>query len=137
MQPGWRLGASTSFNENGAADRRMHSVFAGLRTGIVSWLASAVHVVDDGTPLGRLTQRASLFEGNVEVGRGHNLKLTYEYHDPNVDVREDHRVRYSAVWEFMPFQFTQFRIGARRNKGIPQNNAQNASEVFVQWHAFF
>ena len=23
------------------------------------------------------------------------------------------------------------------NGGIPQNNAQNATEVFLQWHAFF
>jgi hypothetical protein len=41
------------------------------------------------------------------------------------------------VWEFVPFQFTQFRLGARKNDGIPQNSAQNASEVFLQWHAFF
>jgi len=28
-------------------------------------------------------------------------------------------------------------LGARKNIGIPQNNAQNATEVFLQWHAFF
>ena len=137
VQPDWRVGASASANYNGDADRRMLSAFAGLRTGIVSWLASGVYITDDGTPTGRLKQWATLVEGNVEVAKGHNLKLSYEYHDPNVDVREDHRVRYSALWEWVPFQFTQFRLGVRKNHGIPQNDAQNATELFLQWHAFF
>jgi hypothetical protein len=137
VQPDWRVGASASANYNGDADRRMLSAFAGLRTGIVSWLASGVYITDDGTPAGRLKQRATLVEGNVEVAKGHNLKLTYEYYDPDTDLEEDHRERYSVVWEYVPFQFTQFRLGARKNHGIPQNDAQNATELFLQWHAFF
>jgi hypothetical protein len=137
VQPDWRLGVSASTNFNGAADRRMQSAFAGLRTGFVSWLASGIYVTDDGTPTGRLKQWATLVEGNIEAAKGHNLKLTYEYYDPNADVKEDQRERYSAVWEYVPFQFTQFRLGARKSNGIPQNNAQNATEVFLQWHAFF
>jgi hypothetical protein len=137
VQPVWRLGLSASANFNGAADRRMQSVFAGLRTGSVSWLASGVYITDDGTPTGRLKQWATLVEGNYEAAKGHNLKLTYEYYDPNADLKEDQRERYSAVWEYVPFQFTQFRFGVRKSNGIPQNNAQNATETFLQWHAFF
>jgi len=137
VQPDWRVGASASANYNGDADRRMQSAFAGLRTGIVSWLASGVTITDDGTPTGRLKQWATLVEGNVEVAKGHNLKLTYEYYDPDTDLEEDHRERYSVVWEYVPFQFTQFRAGVRKNHGIPQNDAQNATELFLQWHAFF
>lgn len=137
VQPGWRVGTSASHNSNGNADRSMQSVFGGLRTGLVSWLAAAVFTTDDGTPFGRLRQRASLLEANLEVAKGHNVKLSHEFHDPDVNVREDHRVRISAVWEYTPFAFTQFRLGARKNDGIPQNNAQNAREVFMQWHAFF
>jgi len=137
VQPDWRLGLSSSTNFNGAADRRMQSVFAGLRTGMVGWLASGIYMTDDGTSTGRLKQWATLFEGNVEVAKGHNFKLTYEYYDPNADVKEDQRERYSAVYEYVPFQFTQFRLGVRKSNGIPQNDAQNATEVFLQWHAFF
>jgi len=137
VQRDWRVGLSASTNFNGDSDRKMQSVFAGLRTGFVSWLASVVQVTDDGTPTGRVTQTASLFEGNAEVAKGHNLKLTYEYLDPNTDVSEDQRERYSAVYEYSPFQFTQFRLGVRKSNGIPQNNAQNATDVFLQWHAFF
>jgi hypothetical protein len=103
----------------------------------VSWLASAVQVTDDGTPAGRISQVATLLEGNVEVAKGHNLKLTYEYLDPNRDVKEDQRERYSAVYEYTPIQFTQIRLGVRKNNGIPQNNTQNSIETFLQWHAFF
>ena len=137
VQPGWRAGLSLSSQANGGADRRMQSLFGGLRTGSVSWLAAATYVSEDGTPIGRLQQWATLVEGNVEFAQGHNLKLSYEHHDPNVDVREDQRERYSAVWEFVPFQYTQLRLGARKNRGIPQNRPQNASEWFAQWHAFF
>jgi hypothetical protein len=137
VQPVWRLGLSIATNFSGAEDRRMQTVFGGLRTGIVSWLASGLRVTDDGTPTGRVEQWATLLEGNVEAAKGHNLKLTYEYYDPNTDVREDQRERYSALWEYVPFQYTQFRLGVRKNNGIPQNNQQNASEVFLQWHAFF
>ena len=137
VQPIWRVGLSASTNFNGAADHRMQSLFAGLRTGRISWLASGVYITDDGTPTGRVKQWASLVEGNYEAAKGHNLKLTYEYYDPNADVKENERERYSAVWEYMPLQFTQFRFGARKSNGIPQNNAQNATEVFLQWHAFF
>jgi hypothetical protein len=115
----------------------MQSVFGGLRTGIVSWLASGVLITDDGTPTGRVQQIATLAEGNVELARGHNLKLTYEWLDPNRNVSEDQRERYSLVYEYSPFQFTQFRLGARKNKGIPQDDTQNTTEAFLQWHAFF
>lgn len=137
VRPVWRVGLSASTNFNDVADRRMQSVFAGLRTGSVSWLASGVHITDDGTPTGRLEQWATLVEGNYEAAKGHNLKLTYEHYDPNADLKEDERNRYSAVWEYVPFQFTQFRLGVRKNNGISQNNAQNTTEAFLQWHAFF
>ena len=137
VQPVWRVGLSASTNSNDAADRNMQSAFAGLRTGPVSWLASGIYVTDKGTSTAKLKQWATLFEGNIEAAKGHNVKLTYEYHDPNDDLANNERERYSAVWEYTPFQFTQFRLGVRKNNGIPQNNAENTTQVFLQWHAYF
>jgi hypothetical protein len=137
VRPLWRAGVSFSANSTEAADRDMQSVFAGLRTGPVGWLGSAVWISDESAASGRTDRFTSLVEGNWEVARGHNLKLTYEYYDPRRDIREDQRERYSAVWEYTPFQFTQLRAGVRKNEGIPQNDAQNSSELFLQWHAFF
>lgn len=136
VRPAWRVGASFNYNDSGAADRRMQNVFAGLRTGVVAWLAEADYIVDD-VPGGERKLAVSLFEANIEAARGHNLKLTYEYYDPDRDVDEDERERYGVVWEYVPFQFTQFRLGYRDNRGIPQSPAQNANEMFAQWHAFF
>src|SRR3989454_10072487 len=82
VQPVWRAGLSASTNFNGAADRRMQSVFAGLRTGRIAWLASGGYITDDGTSTGRVKQWATLAEANYEAAKGHNLKLTYEYYDP-------------------------------------------------------
>jgi hypothetical protein len=137
VQPVWRLGTSFNLNKNDGADRKMQNVFAGLRTGIVSWLGEADYITNEGTPTGVRKQRAGLLEANVEVLKGHNLKLTYEQLDPDLDVAEDQRKRYSLVWEYVPFQYTQFRLGYRDNKGPPQIDSQNAKEMFIQWHAFF
>lgn len=137
VRPLWRAGASFSANSTEGAERDMQSAFAGLRTGPVSWIASAVWISDESAAAGRTRRWASLAEGNWEFARGHNLKLTYEYYDPSRDIREDQRERYSALWEYTPFQFTQLRAGLRKNEGIPQNDSQNATELFVQWHAYF
>ena len=137
VRPEWRVGLSASTNSNDATDRNMQSAFAGLRTGPVSWLVSGIYVTDEGASTGKLKQWAALIEGNIEAAKGHNVKLTYEYYDPNDDLANNDRERYSAVWEYTPFQFTQFRLGVRKSNGIPQNNSQNTTQVFVQWHAFF
>ena len=137
VQPDWRVGASFNLNKFSGADRTMQNVFAGLRTGFISWLGEIDAITDEGTPTGRRRQSAALAEANVEVQKGHNLKLTYEYLDPNLDVAEDERVRYSVVWEYVSFQHTQFRVGYRDSRAPPQDNLHNAKEIFVQWHAFF
>ena len=132
----WRVGASANTNNGDTADRHMGNLFAGLRTGIIAWLGEIDYFVDDGTDTGRRKSHAGLLEANTEVARGHNLRLTYEYYDPNLEVEEDQRTRYSMVWEYTPFQALQVRGGYRHNEGIPQNDLQNARELFLQMHVF-
>lgn len=132
----WRVGASYNANDNGANDRHMQNVFAGLRTGFISWLGEVDYFIDDGTSTGRRKSWAGLAEANAEVIKGHNLKLTYEYYDSNLDVEEDQRTRSSLVWEYTPFQAMQLRAGYRRNKGIPQSDLQNTEEIFLQLHTY-
>jgi hypothetical protein len=48
MQLRWHLGTNFIYNGNDAAVHRMQNLFAGLRTGIVSWLAEVDYIVDDG-----------------------------------------------------------------------------------------
>jgi hypothetical protein len=137
VRPLWRAGASVNANNSIAGDRRMRNLFAGLKTGPVAWLAELDFIADYLPAGARRTQRAGLVEGNVEIARGHNLKLSYEWLDPDLEAAGDERKRVSLVWELWAFEHTQFRLGWRDSRGPAQIDAQNAQEMFLQWHAYF
>lgn len=137
VQPNWRAGLSFNHNDSDFGDRQMQGLFAGLRTGPITWLAEADLIQDDLPIDGDRDSIAGLVEGNWLYARGHNLKLTYEYFDPDDDIDEDHQVRWSLVWEYAPMQFLQARLGLRLYDGIPQVDSQNRDEWFVELHGFF
>lgn len=132
----WRLGGSLSRNNAEAGDRRAYAGFVGVRTGPVAWLAETGYVEDDGLPGGERRAIVSLLEGNWRFRQGQNLKISYEYFDPDDDLDEDERTRVSAVWEYVPMPFLQLRVGVRAYDGIPQSPLQNRDEYFVQLHGF-
>ena len=115
----------------------MYGAFAGLRTGPIAWLAEVDWIADDLPAGGEQGALASIVEGNWLFKRGHNLKVSYEYFDPDDDVDEDHQVRYSLLYEYSPMQFVQGRVGVRVYDGIPQVDAQNRDEFFVELHGYF
>lgn len=135
-KPIWRLGLAGSFTQSDAGDRRVGGLFAGLKTGPIGWLAEADLIHDDSFPGGR-TLAAGLLEGDWRLHRGHNLKITAEYYDPDRDVRENQQTRWSAVYEYTPIPFLQLRAGYRHYFGIPQNNLQNQQLTFVELHGYF
>lgn len=137
VRPLWRFGASFNRNDSDTGDRQMQNLFAGWKTGPIVWLAEVDLIIDD-LPGGiERDAIAGLVEGNWLFRRGHNLKVSYDYFDPDDDVSEDHQVRYSIVWEYTPMQFLQGRVGARIYDGIPQVDFQNREEFFAELHAFF
>ena len=133
----WRAGASFNLNDARIGDRQMQGLFAGLRTGPVAWLAEVDYIIDEGTPTGRRASWATLVEANYGYRRGHNLKATYEWYDPDDEVSEDEQNRVSLVWEYSPMQFVQARIGYRNYGGIPQNPGQNREQLFAELHLAF
>lgn len=133
----WRAGASISYNNADAGDRRLYAIYGGIRTGPVTWLAEIDYVVDFGFPEGRRNQIVSLLEGNWQAYDGLNVKVTYEYLVPDDSLDENERNRVSAVVEYTPIQFLQLRGGYRDFNGIPQSDVQNRSELFLELHAFF
>ena len=133
----WRVGGSLNFNDSDFGNRRMQNVFAGLKTGRVAWLAELDYIIDEGTLTGRRELWASLLEANVVLARGHYLKLSLEFFDPDGDVAEDEKNRWSLIWEYFPVQFVQTRLGYRRSAGIPQNPAANAELYFLELHLPF
>ena len=133
----WRVGASFNFNDADIGDRQMQNVFFGLRTGPISWLAQVDYIRDDSLAGPERKQWVGLIEGNWWFTKGNNLKLTYEFFDPDDDVSEDEQTRWSGVWNFFPFQFTETRLGIRLYDGIPQDNKQNRDEFFAELHLYF
>jgi hypothetical protein len=143
VEGAWRLGAAANYNDAAASgSRAAYGVFGGLRTGAIAWLAE-VDLVDDrslsDTAAGGSGVRslAALAECNWTLARGHNLKLTAEYLDPNRRVANDQQTRWSVVYEFTPVQFLQLRAGVRYNDGIPQLDAEHARLYFLQLHGYF
>jgi hypothetical protein len=132
----WRAGLAASHNDVETGERATGGVFAGLLTGPVAWLAEADFVTDD-TVGQRREAWAGLLEANWEFATGHNLKLTGEYYEPDVDVDEDEQNRWSVVWEYVPLQFVQLRLGVRAYDGIPQNDLQNRTLGFLELNAYF
>ena len=137
VQQGWRLGASLNTNDADLGDREMGGIFMGVSTGPVAWLAEADYVRDEIPGSADRDGVAGLIEGNWMIRKGQNLKVSYDYFDPDRDVDEDHQVRYSLLWEYSPFQFFQTRVGARVYDGPPQFGAQNRDELFIELHGFF
>ena len=137
VRSAWRLGASVNVNDTDAGQRQMQNLFAGLRTGPVMWLAEINRVSDDTALAGTLEQNIALLEANWLMRKGHNLKITTEYLDPDSALDNIEQNRYSLVWEYTPYQYLQMRLGARQYDGVPQDDLQNRRLLFLQLHAFF
>jgi len=133
----WRLGLAGNFNDSATGDRSVMGVFAGLKTGPVSWLGEVDYVDDKGLSGGDRKLVAGLLEGNWRIRQGHNFKLTAEEFDPDRDVDNDAQARYSAVYEYTPIQYLQLRLGVRYYSGIPQNDLQNRRTGFLELHGFY
>ena len=137
VRSNWRVGASVNLSDDPLGDREMFAVFAGLRTGPVSWLAELDFIGDDLAGGGTQDMLASLLEGNWRLRKGHNLKFTYEHLDPSDLVDEDEQERYSALWEYSPIQLLQTRVGYRVYNGVPGQPETNREELFVEAHVYF
>ena len=136
VQPKWRVGASVNSSEDPFGEREMQSVFGGLKTGPISWLAE-LSVISDKEPSGDHDSYATLLEGNWRLRKGHNIKVGYEFLEPDGDRDEDQQERYSFLWEYSPIQFVQSRVGVRRYNGIPNIASSNRDELFAELHVYF
>jgi hypothetical protein len=137
VQSVWRAGASAAYNHTDAGDRQSFGVFGAYRAGPVVLLGELDYVDDAGIGIGGRKLMASLAEADWRIRQGHNLKLTYEWFEPDRDVDENEQTRTSLVYEWAPVQFLQLRAGVRACDGIPQDDQQNRTQAFVQLHGFF
>jgi len=132
----WRLGISSSFTQADAGNRLMNGIYAGVHTGPIVWLGELDLIKQAGYSDGTHTMIPALVEADWAVHKGHNLKLTYEYYDPQHNVANNGQTRWSALYELTPIPFLQLRAGFRRNQGIPQAPTQNQTLAFLEAHVF-
>jgi len=137
VQSRWRAGASLLFNDADAGDRSGAGLFGAFNAGPVTLLGEVDYVDDDSIGVGGRKLMASLAEADWKIRQGHNLKLAFEWLEPNDDVDEDEQTRASVLYEWSPIQFIQLRGGVRLYDGIPQNDNQNRTQAFLQLHGFF
>lgn len=137
VQPNWRIGGSYNYNDADAGAREMLGIFAGVKTGPVTWMAEVDLVEDESFATGPRDQVLGFAEANWKIKKGWNLKFTYEFFEPDDDVGEDDRNRASVLLEVFPMQFVQVTLGGRMAEGIPQSPQQNTDEVFLQLHTYF
>ncbi len=132
----WRVGAAASITETVLGNRQVVGLFAGRRMGAVAWLGEVDMVRDAGFPEGVRRLLSALGEADWAIRKGHNLKVTAEFLEPDVHVANDQQTRWSALYEYTPFPFMQLRWGFRRYRGIPQSALENRRVLFVELHAF-
>lgn len=130
----WRLGIWLNQNETNNGDRLITGVYAGLRTGIVSWLAEYDRIEDDIPGFGDIDQTSGFLEANIAVAKGHNLKLSLDFQ--TTDIGEDF-MRHSVLWEYSPIQFTQLRFGYRKWDDDAVGVFQNADLWFAELHLYY
>ncbi len=132
----WRIGVSGNLNRTDPGDRTMYGLFGGVRTGPVSWLMEYDRIEDDGFGTGNRQQDVALLQAAIELRKGHYLQLITEMN--RIDDRDiTNRYRYSAVYEYFPWPFTELRAGYRQRDSQDDSAVLNASETFVQVHVFF
>jgi hypothetical protein len=137
VQSAWRVGVSALSNHTDAGDRIGAGLFGAWRTGPIVLLGELDWFDDDSIGAEGRQQLATLVEADWRVAQGHNLKLAYEWFEPNEDVDEDEQSRSSILYEWAPIQFVQVRAGVRIYDGIPQSDPQNRKQFFLQLHGFF
>ncbi len=136
VQSKWRVGASALYNDAQAGARSGVGGFGAYDIGPVTLIGEIDYIDDKGINNGT-KMLASLAEADWKLKQGHNLKLTYEWYDPDDNVDENEQTRTSLLYEWSPIQFMQVRAGVRFYDGIPQNDNQNRTQAFLQLHGFF
>ena len=132
----FRVGGSASRNDLGDFNRDVVGAFAGLNIGPVALLGEFDRIYgqdSNGQPKDELVAYGG---GNWLITKGLNAKITYGYHDRNVDVAEDQRVRARFGLEYFPIPFLQASGFYVFRDDIPQAQDQHDIAV-VELHFYF
>lgn len=132
----FRFGSSASYNELNDDIRKVGGFWAGVRLKKLVFLGEADWVQEeaDGVDRDRVVTYGEL---DYEIANGWNVKLVYEYFDPDRNIDENERDRIILGVEPFLTSFVQMQLFYRFNQSIPQNLPQNADEFVLRLHIYF
>lgn len=135
----FRVGGGAVLND-GEQQVKILNLYGGTQWRDLTFLAEVDYLIlEEANSFNQqdIKQLAALAEINYQWKQGWNLKLTTEYFDPDQDVDEDEKTRYSLIGEYTPISNVQLRLGARIKQDIPQKPQNNYETVFFQSHFYF
>ncbi|HEX9693072.1 MAG TPA: hypothetical protein VGA22_13340 [Gemmatimonadales bacterium] len=134
--PFGRVGASASRNASPVATTTAFGGFAGVRVGPVVVLGEADWIQGRSTGQPDRDQLVAYVEGDLLLHRGVNVKIAYGYHDRNLDVVEDQRIRMRFGVEIFPVGFAQLSLFYTLLDDIPQVTT-DVDQIGLEAHIFF
>lgn len=139
----YRVGVSASLNNGlNQSSRKAYALFGGLTLGKWVFLAELDRIDDENldpttSSIVETSRLVGFLEANYLITTSTNIKLSYDFHDPDSDLDENERTRFSVLGETFLNQFSQLRYGIRRADSIPQRTLENHTLAFTEYHIFF
>ncbi len=121
----------TTVDATDSVDRDMTGIFAGIRTGAVSWLLEFDQITDSQTGMPDREQDPVFIEANWLIPQGHYLKLGVEIRSG--DQFED-LDQTTLEYQWFPLQHTHFRFGYRDTQSDNAVFFANQSTLYSQIH---
>jgi hypothetical protein len=128
-------GASAYWNRTEAGEALRYGLFGGVSAGRFTYLAE-LDKADDEQGGARVEGYAAYHELSVVALRGLQAALTYDFRDPDIDVRRDglHRAGVSAG--FFPWPGIELEAAVRDSIGYVDNPRAGQLEIVVVLHGY-
>lgn len=130
----FRIAASASRNASPGTQRGVFGGYGGFAVGPIVILGETDWILERSDAQPDRNQFLAYVEGNLLARRGMNVKFTYGYHNPNVDLPEDERVRWRAGLEVFPYPFVQLAGFFVRSDNAGTGSDQNRVNLEAHLH---
>jgi hypothetical protein len=135
-----RIGASASRNSRSGQNTDVLGGFGGLSVGPFSFLGEVDFVRGASSEGADVDQLVVFGEGDVLLTQGVNAKVSYGYHDRNVDRADDERTRARFGLEVFPIPYFQLSGFYLFRDDIPETEPLSLpqdDQVVIELHLFF
>ena len=129
------LGGSFAYNDS--ADRKLGALYFGANIWRFTVIAEGDLIRDESTASGNVDQLVVYGEVNWLALDWLNVKFAYDYWDPDLDVDENERNRFSLGLEPFLARNLQLRLFYRVSNDVPERPAGNFAELLAEVHLFF